>query len=116
MEEMLEVGLWGDADDDEIEMIIMDNILIDRDHVQQGQNPFNLDDYTNEEIVINFRFERADLPVLFEVLRIPEDVITETGNKVNGFTAFDTVKATGVSTRLSELVPMFNLCSLCHKL
>ncbi|KAG5865786.1 hypothetical protein JTB14_019016 [Gonioctena quinquepunctata] len=98
MEEMLEVGLWGDADDDEIEMIIMDNILIDRDHVQQGQNPFNSDDYTDEEIVINFRFERADLPVLFEVLRIPEDVITETGNKVNGFhSTLHTVKTTGVS-------------------
>ncbi|KAG5863761.1 hypothetical protein JTB14_030618 [Gonioctena quinquepunctata] len=110
MEEILEVRLWGDADDDEIEMIIMDNILFDRDHVQQGQNPFNLDDYTDEEIVMNFQFERADLPVLFEVSRIPEDVITETGNKVNGFTALCILlKRLVYPNRLSELVPMFNL-------
>lgn len=43
-----------------------------------------LDDWSDEDIKLCFRFERNDLPHLVEVLRIPHEVVTGTGNRVSG--------------------------------
>lgn len=84
MDELLEIALLGNADDEEIEMIILDNVLINRDNVGRQGVPFNLDNFSDEEVITHFRFERADLLGLVALLGIPEQVITETSNRVNG--------------------------------
>lgn len=83
MEELLQAAILGGANDEEIEFIILDNIFINRDNILQ-QQAFNLDDWSDEDIKLCFRFERNDLPHLVEVLRIPHEVVTGTGNRVSG--------------------------------
>nr|CAI5833154.1 unnamed protein product [Callosobruchus analis] len=82
MEDALEAVILAGADDEEIEYVILDNILIQRNILERRQ--FNLENMSEEEIKLNFRFDRADLHRLMDVLRIPLEVVTDTRNKVNG--------------------------------
>lgn len=82
---MLEIAILGNANDEDIEYIILDNVFINRDEFQREPDDlFHLDNYTDEEIKLNFRFEREDIPRIVEALGVPAEVITETGNKVSG--------------------------------
>lgn len=84
MEEELLAAILGNANDDEIEYIIMANILVNRDNIERHPDHFDLNNLTDEEIRLNFRFDRADIPRLVQVLRIPEEIVTDTGNRVSG--------------------------------
>nr|CAI5820520.1 unnamed protein product [Callosobruchus analis] len=59
MEDALEAVILAGADDEEIEYVILDNILIQRNILERRQ--FNLENMSEEEIKLNFRFDRADL-------------------------------------------------------
>lgn len=83
MEEILEAAILGDANNEEIEFLILNNILINRDNVEQAER-FSLEQMTDEEIKLAFRFERNHILTLKDYLGIPEEVVTVTGNKVNG--------------------------------
>lgn len=81
---MLENAIVGNFNDEELEYLILDNVLIDRDEIEREEDNFSLNNFTDEEIRLNFRFERADIAHVLQALRIPEEVITETGNQVSG--------------------------------
>lgn len=86
MEEDLEAAILAGANDDDIEYIIMDHILINRDgndDVWRHQN-FNINQMTDEDVVLNFRFEREHLPILKECLGLPDVLLTEEGHNVEG--------------------------------
>ncbi|KAF5296088.1 hypothetical protein FQR65_LT19848 [Abscondita terminalis] len=78
MEEALLAGILGNANDHGMEYLILYNILINRDNVN-----FDLANLTDEEIRLNFRFERDDLPRLARLLTIPDEIVTETGNRIS---------------------------------
>ncbi|KAJ8911974.1 hypothetical protein NQ315_003252 [Exocentrus adspersus] len=82
MEEVLEAAILGGANDEEIEFIILDNVLIDRDNVEILE-PFDLEQMADEEVKLSFRFERNDIYRLRHYLGIPENVRTNTSNRVN---------------------------------
>lgn len=86
MEQILKAALIGGANAAEIEYIILDNVLINRDGVANEEERiiFSLEDMSDGNIKLSFRFERADIPRLVQVLGIPEVVVTETSNKVTG--------------------------------
>ena len=84
MDELLEVLILDDAEDDDLEFVVLDNILIDRDNLPERPT-FNLNNLSDEEIKDNFRFERGDLPLLLRASGIPPEVVTATtNNKVSG--------------------------------
>nr|CAI5856827.1 unnamed protein product [Callosobruchus analis] len=108
MEDALEAVILAGADDEEIEYVILDNILIQRNILERRQ--FNLENMSEEEIKLNFRFDRADLHRLMDVLRIPPEVVTDTRNKVNGLTALCILlRRLAYPNRLSDLIPMFQM-------
>lgn len=81
MEQMLKNAFLGIFNDEDMEYLIPNNMLIDRDDIQREQNNFSLANFTDEEIRLNFRFERNDISHIVEALRTPADVINETGNE-----------------------------------
>lgn len=85
MEEILEAVILGGGNDGDIEHVILQNILIDRDQVDgDANNQFNLNELSDEDIKLNFRFERNDLERLVQMLRLPNEIRTDTRNKVSG--------------------------------
>ncbi|XP_031328307.1 uncharacterized protein LOC116159472 [Photinus pyralis] len=111
MEEVLEALILGDAADDDYEYVIMDNIFVNREEVNQGP-PFDFNTLTEEEVLLNFRFSRADLPRLFHVLHIPNVIVTDTRNRVDGFTALlILLKRMAYPCRLADLKAFFNMSS-----
>lgn len=84
MEQILENAILGNFNDEQIEYLVVDNVLIDRDEIEREENNFSLSNFRDEEVRLNFRFELLDIPHIVHALRIPDQVITETGNKVSG--------------------------------
>lgn len=80
---LLEAVILGGGADEDIEFAILDNILIDRDEEGQGP-PFHLENFSDEEVVKNFRFQRDHLQRLKNVFVIPDEIVTEAGDRVNG--------------------------------
>lgn len=69
MENLLKaVNVGGDNDDENIEFVIMENILINRDHVMRPINNFELNELSDSEIKLNFRFKRNGIHRLLQVL------------------------------------------------
>ncbi|CAH1984519.1 unnamed protein product [Acanthoscelides obtectus] len=83
MEEVLEAVILGGGTNEDIEYAIMDNILIDRDEMEV-QPAFYLN---HLEVLKNFRFHQEDLPRLRNVLLIPAVVVTDAGDRCDGFKA-----------------------------
>lgn len=83
MENVLEAVILGGGADEDIEFVILDNILIDRDEEGQGP-PFDLENLSDKEVVKNFRFERGHLQRIKNVFLIADEIITEAGDRVNG--------------------------------
>ncbi|KAJ8909281.1 hypothetical protein NQ315_003524 [Exocentrus adspersus] len=92
MEEILEAIIVADGEDPDVELAIFDNILIDRDGVEE--------------------FQRADLPRLQNVFRIPHVIVTEAGDRIEGFKALLIIlKRLAYPCRLVELKKFFNMSS-----
>jgi len=83
MDELLEMVILDGVEDDDLEFVVLDNLLINRDDLPQ-RPIFDLNNYSDQEIKENFRFERDDLPLLLRASGIPEEVVAPTGNKVTG--------------------------------
>lgn len=82
MEEILEAVILGGGNDNDIEAVILHNILIDRDYVEERRE-FSLEEMTEENVKLNFRFEKGDIPRLVNAIGIPPEIMTNTRNKVN---------------------------------
>ncbi|KAK4886490.1 hypothetical protein RN001_002761 [Aquatica leii] len=89
MEEQLEVAILGGANDEEIEQLILYNVIgvaiVDNEEEENIMEnvEFNLNNMTNDEIKLNFRFQREDITRLKNAIRIPQRVITNTRNKMD---------------------------------
>lgn len=86
MEELLEAAILGGANDAEIEFLILDDVLINRDNIMENPNngnSFSLDDFSDEDVKKHFRFERQDILQLVNLFGIPELVRTRRRIKVN---------------------------------
>lgn len=86
MEELLEAAILGGTNDAEIEFLILDDVLINRDNIMENPNngnSFSLDDFSDEDVKKHFRFERQDILQLVNLFGIPELVRTRRIIKVN---------------------------------
>ncbi|XP_074034711.1 uncharacterized protein [Leptinotarsa decemlineata] len=109
MENILEDVILGGGADEDIEFVIMNNILINRDEEGQGP-PFELENLSDEEVVKNFRFQRGHLQRIKNVFLIPDEVVTEAGDRVNGLKALCIVlKRLAYPSRLIDLKTFFNM-------
>ncbi|XP_074038222.1 uncharacterized protein isoform X2 [Leptinotarsa decemlineata] len=109
MENILEDVILGGGADEDIEFAIMNNILINRDEEGQGP-PFELENLSDEEVVKNFRFQRGHLQRIKNVFLIPDEVVTEAGDRVNGLKALCIVlKRLAYPSRLIDLKTFFNM-------
>lgn len=109
MEEDLWAAILAEEDDNAIEYIMIENLLVNRDEVQNVRQ-FNLDNFTEEEIRQNFRFNRADIELLANGFGLPERIITGTGNNVNRICAMCMVlRRLAYPNRLSDISSMFGL-------
>ncbi|XP_074028827.1 uncharacterized protein [Leptinotarsa decemlineata] len=86
MDEALEAVILADADDDEVEQVILHNIfgVVENFPVGAAEDRFNLYNMMAEDIKINFRFERDDIFRLAAALHIPDVIRTQTRNSVPG--------------------------------
>lgn len=83
MEEQLEVAILAGENDENIEMLLLENIVGAENNIFQEQQ-FNINEMDEEQFKINFRFARGDIIRLKNALRIPANILTETGNNVDG--------------------------------
>ncbi|XP_050516041.1 uncharacterized protein LOC114329942 [Diabrotica virgifera virgifera] len=81
MEEILEQAMLLEANDNDIEYLIL-NLVLNDDNVQnQNVHPvFNFDTLEPEQAKQYFRFEKQDIPRLVQLLGIPDIIVTETGH------------------------------------
>ncbi|XP_074033773.1 uncharacterized protein [Leptinotarsa decemlineata] len=86
MDEALEAVILADADDDEVEQVILHNIfgVVENFPIGAAEDRFNLDNMMAEDIKINFRFERDDIFRLAAALHIPDVIRTQTRDSVPG--------------------------------
>lgn len=84
MEEVLEAVILGGGDDEEIEWVILNNILIDRDEAEgAAAGNFDINNYSDEDTKLHFRFSRNDILRLLHCLNLPNEIQTDSRNKVN---------------------------------
>ncbi|KAF5269779.1 hypothetical protein FQA39_LY08560 [Lamprigera yunnana] len=114
MYEILEAVILGGAGDDDIELAILHNVIIDREEIGNKRAPFNINSLTDEEVVLNFRFRRKHLPRLLYVFRMPNVIVTDTRNKIDGMRfvlGFTALLIVLKRIRLVDLKVLFNLSS-----
>lgn len=110
MEDILEVAILGEEQDEEIELILLNYILVDGHNLENERHIFSLEQMSDEDITLSFRFERNDIYRLRIYLGIPENVFTETNNRVNGTTALCILlKRLAYPNRLRDLSPLFGM-------
>lgn len=84
MDEALEAIILGGANENDIEYVVLHNILGVENEANDPHIDFDLNAMSDENIKINFRFERQDLYRLLQALRIPHIIQTQTRNSVIG--------------------------------
>lgn len=85
MEEELEIALMMEAGDDNVELLLLHNIIgVVNDAPNNEGIPFDLNNYSDEEVKTNFRFSRNDIVRLRNAVRVPEYIVTETRNRTDG--------------------------------
>lgn len=84
MDEILEAVILGGAGDDDIELAILHNLNIDHQEIGNERAPFDINGLTDEEVVLHFRFRREDLPMLLNVFHVPNVIVTDTRNRIDG--------------------------------
>ena len=71
---------------------------------------FNLDEKDAEEVKAEFRFEKKDIPVLYEALRIPEVFKCQQGSVCDGMTGLCiALKRLTYPCRYSDMIPTFGV-------
>jgi hypothetical protein len=111
MDEMLEAAILGDANDDDIEeaILIMLNPLRNN-YVDPERQQFDLNEISFDQAKLNFRFEKNDIPILAELLGLPEQIITSTRNNVDRTTALCILlRRLAYPNRLKDLTLLFGL-------
>jgi hypothetical protein len=84
MEEQLEIAILAGANDQEIEELLLHNIIGVEENNAIQPVEFNLNNMSDDEVKANFRFQREDIIRLRNALRIPQRVISNTRNNVDG--------------------------------
>lgn len=85
MEEQLEIAIMMGAGDDDIELLMLHNIIgVVNDEPNNEGIPFDINNLSDEEVKLNFRFSRNDILRLRNALRVPEEILTENGNRTDG--------------------------------
>jgi hypothetical protein len=84
MEEQLEIAILAGANDQEIEELLLHNIIGVEENNAIQPVEFNLNNMSDDEVKANFRFQREDIMRLRNALRIPQRVISNTRNNVDG--------------------------------
>jgi hypothetical protein len=88
MDEMLEAAILGDANNDDIEEAILQILnSLRNNYVDAERQQFELNEISFDQAKINFRFEKNDIPILAELLGLPEQIRTGTRNNVDRTTA-----------------------------
>jgi hypothetical protein len=88
MDEMLEAAILGDANNDDIEEAILQILnSLRNNYVDAERQQFELNEISFDQVKINFRFEKNDIPILAELLGLPEQIRTGTRNNVDRTTA-----------------------------
>lgn len=110
MDEQLELAILAGASDEDIEELILHNVV----GVENSSTPiepvFDFDNIIDEQFYVNnFRFTKNDLRRLRNVLRIPQKIVTETRNTVDGQLALCILlKRLSYPNRLIDLEGFFN--------
>ena len=76
------------VNDEEFVLLYNLNTSINFDYPYRNYNRFNLDDWSDEGCRSDLRFYKADVYRLFEVLNIPEVLITYNRSKFDSTEAF----------------------------
>jgi hypothetical protein len=84
MEEQLEIAILAGANDQEIEELLLHNIIGVEENNAIQPVEFNLNNMSDDEVTANFRFQREDIIRLRNALRIPQRVISNPRNNVDG--------------------------------
>jgi hypothetical protein len=88
MNEMLEAAILGDANNDDIEEAILQILnSLRNNYVDAERQQFELNEISFDQAKINIRFEKNDIPILAELLGLPEQIRTGTRNNVDRTTA-----------------------------
>jgi hypothetical protein len=88
MDEMLEAAILGDANNDDIEEAILQILNpLRNNYVDAERQQFELNEISFDQAKINIRFEKNDIPILAELLGLPEQIRTGTRNNVDRTTA-----------------------------
>lgn len=84
MENNLELAVLAGGHPAVIEHIILDNIIGDNDPQHLDVPPFDLNEMDEMEVKQQFRFSRADIFRLKELLRIQDEIRIESRHVVQG--------------------------------
>ncbi|XP_050515881.1 uncharacterized protein LOC126892544 [Diabrotica virgifera virgifera] len=111
MEDILEQAILLEANDDDIEYVILNHILNDgNDNNVQNVPVFNFDTLEAEQAKKYFRFEKQDIPRLVQLLGIPDIIVTETGHTCTGLDGLCILlRRLAYPNRLSDLKVIFGL-------
>jgi hypothetical protein len=87
MEDALEIIIRrpGEVDHNAVRGIILNDIFNeDQDNIENNEIQFNLDNMIPIDVKNKFRFEKDDIPMLLQLLRIPANIRTASGHTCTG--------------------------------
>ncbi|XP_045460372.1 uncharacterized protein LOC123670849 [Harmonia axyridis] len=110
MEDQLELAILAGASDEDMEELILHNVVGVENSSKPIEPVFDFDNIIDEQFYVNnFRFTKKDLRRLRHVLRIPQKIVTETRNTVDGQLALCILlKRLSYPNRLIDLESFFN--------
>ena len=74
----------------------------------EDYSPFNLDEMTESECLSEFRFRKRDIPILADVLGIPETIRREQGSTCDGLECLCMVlRRLSFPCRYADMIPWF---------
>ena len=74
----------------------------------EDYSPFNLDEMTESECLSEFRFRKRDIPILADVLGIPETIRCEQGSTCDGLEGLCMVlRRLSFPCRYADMIPRF---------
>ncbi|XP_050508850.1 uncharacterized protein LOC126886054 [Diabrotica virgifera virgifera] len=110
MDQDLEALILANANDEDIEFLILHNILGEERILPAQNQEFDLENMSEADVKTNFRFSKQDIPVLVNALRIPDIIHTDTRNTVTGIMGLCILlRRLAYPSRLKDLQPLFNL-------
>ena len=74
----------------------------------EDYSPFNLDEMTESECLSEFRFRKRDIPILTDVLGIPETIWCEQGSTCDGLEGlYMVLRRLSFPCRYADIIPRF---------